>query len=378
MRIGILTQALHGNYGGILQNYALQQVIMQLGHTPVTIDRHMPRHESKIINLAKCIMRLRKPTFDSSLLTFSEKRKLNSCQLDFVNRHIKRIGPVMTQSDFDKIVSETDFDAFIVGSDQCWRPCYSPNITNYFLDFVSQSAVIKIAYAASFGTDNWEFTQSQTNAAKTHANNFNAISVREKSGIELCRSHLGIEAKWVLDPTMLLGVDGFKSFVSNCDNNRDDYIATYLLEDSPENDHIIEKVKELTNISDIRNNNRSTAFKRFKSLNHYKNITIENWISNIANARFLITDSFHGAVFAILFNIPFVVKLNNTRGNTRLESLLSDFNIQEALCCSGEAFRIPTFDWEKINEHLRIRRNESLNFLKNSLNVTSFDNHPGL
>lgn len=367
MKIGILTQALHGNYGGILQNFALQQVLKQMGHSCLTIDRHRAQTESPVKALAKIVMRNLKPVFESSLLTVREKRDLNSRQMEFIGQYIDRIGPITTQSEFDEVVADSSFDAFIVGSDQCWRPCYSTNISNYYLDFAGERDVRKIAYAASFGVDTWEYTPSQTSRVKIAAEKMDAVSVREETGKQLCKKHLGVDAEWVLDPTMLLGVDGFRPFVAVKDPS-EHFITEYLLENSEEADAIVEAARRLCGTQNCRHNNRSKFIKRFKSVSGYKNIGIEEWLSNIANAEFLITDSFHGAVFAILFNVPFVVKLNGTRGNTRIESLLKDFGLEQCMCNSSRDLKMPSVDWDTVNAHLVKRRLESRNFLENALN----------
>lgn len=366
MRIGILTQALNGNYGGVLQNYALQQVLKQMGHNPVTIDRHISRPESTIKKFAKIIIRNKNIYFDSSLLTKAEKRTLYARQIEFIARYIDRIGPVISQTDFDRIVGDASFDAFIVGSDQCWRPCYSANIANYFLDFTVNRNVKRVVYAASFGVDKWEFSEAQTNDVIKAAKALDAVSVREESGKDLCAKYLGIKAEWVLDPTMLLGVEHFRMFIDTSETQTP-FITEYLLEDSPERKTLIEKVKHLSGINQCKDNNSSKLFKRFTPISQYNNIAVEEWISNIANAKLVVTDSFHGVVFSILFNTPFIVRLNKIRGNARIESLLKDFGLEKCICSNVESLNIPIIDWTEVNEHLEKRRTQSFNFLTNSL-----------
>jgi len=364
MRIGILTQALHGNYGGILQNYALQQVLMNMGHTPCTIDRHFYRPDSRLKNTVKWFARLIKSKYESGLLTSKQRNKLVEEQMRFISDNIVRIGPIYSQTDFNKTVLSGNYDAFIVGSDQCWRPRYSTNILNYFLDFCADSHVKKIAYAASFGADKWEYPPELTQSVADLAQKFNAISVREKSALGLCNTKLQINASWVLDPTMLLGIDGFQKFINRTDSTG---VTTYLLEDSIESKELIKQVKDLTGESLVTNNLANPIFHRFESLKSHINLSVEDWLSNIANAKFVVTDSFHGAVFSILFNVPFIVVLNGIRGNTRLESLLSDFGLNECLCKDKNAFRMPKIDWNKVNNHLTIRRRESFDFLIRAL-----------
>ena len=255
-------------------------------------------------------------------------------------------------------------EAYIVGSDQCWRPCYSANIINYYLDFIKTKAK-RIAYAASFGVDKWEYSEEQTSIVRKYAKLFDAISVRENSGVVLCNDKLGVKASWVLDPTMLLGKDGFMKFVTPEDKNS--YVLNYLLEESSEARQLVQHIANDINTTDIRSNIASPIFYRGESLNSHLNISVEQWLSNIYNASFVVTDSFHGAVFSILFNVPFVVKLNAIRGNTRLESLLTDFDLMDCICNDVLDVTIPTFDWKKINVHLSKRQEESMSFIIKAL-----------
>lgn len=363
MNIAILTQPLGANYGGILQNYALQQVMKTIGHDVITIDRHIYRSNSFIKDIAKLFFQKILPSFDVGLLTDRQKQDISQLQQSFVNKYIKRSKRICTQQAFDKFVRENSFDAYIVGSDQCWRPCYSPNILNYFLDFVDEK-VKKIAYAASFGVDNWEFPNDLTLTIRELAKKIDYISVREKSGIRLCKQYLEIEASWVLDPTLLLGREGFLKFICP---NRHKYVLNYLLEESNDARNLVNTISRTIGISTIRSNISSPIFRRREPISNHKNISVEQWLDNIYNAAFVVTDSFHGAAFSILFNKPFVVRLNSVRGNTRLESLLTDFNLSDCIYRQNETIRIPKFNWNEVNARLLERRQYSYKFLKKAL-----------
>lgn len=363
MKIGILTQALHGNYGGILQNFALQKALLKMGYEPITIDRHIPRTEGFIKKAAKRILQVVKPRFDSSLLTVKQKADICRLQKSFIDQYIIKTEPIYTQNDFDKYVSNNIMDIYIVGSDQCWRPCYSANILNYYLNFVKTGAK-RIAYAASFGVDKWEYSKTETYEIINYIKRFDAISVREKSGLSLCKEKLGVKANWVLDPTMLLGKEGFMEFITT---RKKDYILSYILEESVDSIRIIENVAKKIEIKNILSNLSPATFHREDSILSHQNISIEQWLSNIYNAAFVITDSFHGAVFCILFNIPFIVKLNEVRGNTRIESLLADFELEDCVCNDVSNIKLPVFNWEKVNNHLSYRQKESWDFLEKAL-----------
>ena len=342
MKIGILTQALHSNYGGLLQNYALQEVLREMGHDPITIDRHIPRSVCFMKEVAKRIFQMVKSSYDASLLTSKQKADLSRLQQPFVQQNIKHTDRLFTQAVFDAYVESHPMDAYIVGSDQCWRPCYSANIKNYYLDFVKSNAK-KIAYAASFGVEKWEYSEDMTPVVSEYAKRFDAISVRENTGVTLCKEKLGVDAAWVLDPTMLLGKNGFMKFVTS--ENSNGYVLNYLLEESESARTLVKHIAYAIKIPEIRSNIASPIFYRGESLQSHLNISVEQWLSNIYNASFVITDSFHGAVFSILFNVPFVVKLNAVRGNTRLESLLTNFGLMDCICNDVNSVKIPTFDW---------------------------------
>ena len=116
------------------------------------------------------------------------------------HQHLYTICPPITIDPDEQF----HFDAFVVGSDQVWRPRYNAYIPNLFLDFTEGMSVKRIAYAASFGTDQWEFSAEQTTISSFLAKKFDIVSVREASGIQLCKQNLGVDAIQVLDPSLLL------------------------------------------------------------------------------------------------------------------------------------------------------------------------------
>lgn len=212
MKIGILTLPLVDNYGGILQNYALQQTIKSLGHEPITIRslnkhflyRYWPLITTKII-IAKLLGR----NSHFPELPFVAKRKHKETQR-FVHDMIKSTHERYVYMPKD-IVGKHKLDAIVVGSDQVWRPMYNELIINMFLSFCTDDKIHRVAYAASFGVDCWEYSKSQTKKCRELIKLFDGISVREASGIALCKKHLGCNAIEVLDPTLLLTCDKYSS-----------------------------------------------------------------------------------------------------------------------------------------------------------------------
>ena len=265
------------------------------------------------------------------------------------------------------------FDAYIVGSDQVWRPRYSPCLTNYFLDFVeSERNVKKIAYAASFGVDNWEFTEEQTRECARLAKQFDAISVREDSAVDLCKRYFDVKATHLLDPTMLLNKEIYTSiFAKERISQSPRNLLTYILDKSAEKDRIINNVARKYNLKPF-----SVMPRRGFSEPGRKDIqdcvlpSVEEWIRGFMDAQFVITDSFHGTVFSILFNKPFISIANKNRGLTRFTSLLKLFQLEDRLIFSSNNFipdRLKEIDWDKLNAILKVEKDKSIYFLNDYL-----------
>jgi len=211
MKIAILTQPLHNNYGGNLQNFALQKVLKDLGHQPLTIDRHHAvklRAKLRLGYFKRLILSLlgrgERPDFKSYFSKTHEDYVREEISR-FIDAHISKTPRLYSDAQVHSVFSHNQFDAVVVGSDQCWRPIYSPGIYTYFLDFLQQDKSIKkIAYAASFGTDDWEFTPEQTERCKQLVQQFDLVTVREKAAVNLVKEKFNKEAQFVLDPTLLL------------------------------------------------------------------------------------------------------------------------------------------------------------------------------
>src|SRR5690606_23609338 len=196
MKVAIMTQPLGSNYGGIMQAWALQKTLKDLGHEPVTIDRR-PSPPSMRYRIVRFLYRF--------LLKVSGGRKapvkfekylpiiLNRTR-GFISSYIVMSEPLYSTKQIKKHFDAGNYQAVIVGSDQTWRPKYSPCIYNYFLDFLEDKDILRIAYASSFGVDQWEFSDEETDVCAGLSRKFNAIGVREDSGVDLCKKHLGVDA----------------------------------------------------------------------------------------------------------------------------------------------------------------------------------------
>ena len=331
MRLGIISLNLHSNIGGILQSYALQTALERLGHEVVGIYNYdykrLPAWKVGLL-IFKSIVRKVLRRRGLALARYFELRVKSS----FVEKHIH----LQTPQDFTRI-KEGDFGGFVVGSDQVWRPCYfngrrNPHgIVNAYLAFTDGWADTKrIAYAASFGVSDWIYTPEDTTLCAAAAKHFDAISVREDSAVTLCEQHLGVKAQHVVDPTMLLTADDYSQFFSSdSDTSQGEPLFCYLLDRSKEKSALVKQIAQGNNCDYSYISGGTNYLRPIK--NEIRFASIPQWLRCFHDAKFVITDSFHGSVFSIIFNKPFVVLTNTSRGNARMESLLRMFNMSDRL-----------------------------------------------
>jgi len=371
MKIGVLTLPLWNNYGGIIQAYALQKILINEGHEVSLIDYHHPIPSSLKLIRNSLVRSFKKNFLKRKDVIFYpnyyQKKIISKYTRDFIGKEINPITKELYNfNDLKELNSE--FDAFVVGSDQVWRPIYTPNIENYFFDFVDKDK-IKIAYAASFGTDKWEFTMEQYLKCKSLIQDFKAVSVRESSGVFICREKFETKVLKVLDPSMLLDkVDYFNLCEKYQTQKSDGNLFTYILDESEHNLNIIKSVSSILGLKSFKVMPKrfDDQFKSHKEDYFFPPLT--KWIKAFEDAEFIIADSFHGCVFSIIFNKPFIAIGNQERGLTRFYSLLEKFQLSDRLILSeadlNDDLINKPIDWNTVNSILEENKKISLQFLK--------------
>lgn len=381
MKIGILTQPLHSNYGGLLQNYALQQTLVRAGHEVETIDWGGGSGlRAMLYRMKERVLHAFLPNRFSPLKykpNNNEQAIIQRNTNHFINTYINHTEAIHSYDGFVRQVARGGYDAYVVGSDQCWRPCYNAFLSSMFLDFVQDKQVKRIAYAASFGTDKWEFTPQQTAVCVPLAKKFDMVSVREDSGVKLCKEHLGVDAVHVLDPTMLLTKEEYIQLIEKEKEPKSNgTLFNYILDPDARKSAFIQKVA------------KAKGLKAFQVLPKYQTETrtkddvknriedcvfpgVTTWLRAFMDAEMTVVDSFHGMVFSIIFNKPFWVIGNAHRGMSRFTSLLKVFHLENRLLdASGldDVDLSQSIDWESVNEILKEKQKECKLLLLNSLN----------
>lgn len=377
MKIGILTQPLYVNYGGILQCYALQKKLQLMGHETVVLQREFMRKYTiggAILHYTKQIVKLLLGKKAIWIYNVAEEKRSYAAKhtLVFINKYIKSLSKkCYTTDELKKEVEFHQLDAIIVGSDQVWRPDYSPCQLNYFLNFLSDDSKIKrLSYAASFGTDNWMFSPKLTKQCGELLRKFDAVSVRELSGIDLCKKHFDVDAVQVIDPTMLLNREDYSDLVETCKKRGN--LFCYILDRTMEKQSAIASIANKSNLVPFENmpELEITSSNLYRDIEKCVTPPVEDWISAFMDAEMVVTDSFHGCVFSIIFNKPFWVVGNKARGMARFETLLSQYGLQDRLINPSEVGNIDVnkpINWDGVNNKRKELQDIAVNFIEKSL-----------
>lgn len=381
MKIGILTQPLHSNYGGLLQNYALQQTLIRAGHEVETIDWGGGSGLRTMLYRMKVqVLRTFLPNRYPLLKYMPNDKEKSIIQRNtnhFINTYINHTEAMHSYEEFVKQASKGKYDAYVVGSDQCWRPCYNAFLSSMFLDFVQDKQVKRIAYAASFGTDKWEFTPQQTAVCALLAKKFDMVSVREDSGVKLCKEHLGVDAVHVLDPTMLLTKEEYIQLIEKEKEPKSNgTLFNYILDPDAKKSVFIQKVAKAKGLKAFQVLPKCQTETRTKEdvkkcIEDCVFPGVTTWLRAFMDAEMTIVDSFHGMVFSIIFNKPFWAIGNVSRGMSRFTSLLKMFHLEDRLLDADnldDVYFSKPIDWTMVNGILEEKRRECKNLLLTNLN----------
>ena len=365
MRISILTLPLHVNYGGILQCYALQTILQRMGHDVRVLTKFQYGRSYYIIYpMAVCKRLFKRFVLGKKVAIFKAPHQIIRQHTDrFIHRYIHQY----TQRKWTaKIASR--FEAIVVGSDQVWRPLYFQPIEEAFLSFLSDMNIKRIAYAASFGVDYCEYTEEQREICSSLLKKFNAVSVRETSGIKLCQECFGIQAVQMLDPTLLLSADDYRELIKNSKSQPSQgNMLVYMLDRTKEKEEFVEQIAKEKGLipfwmdSDVDDENLPLE-KRIK-------MPVEQWLRSFDDAEFVLTDSFHGCVFSLIFRKQFLAVGNKERGLSRFHSLWALFLLQDRLILSFNEYNgnLSSIDYDKVHDQLHNLQSQSILFLKNNL-----------
>lgn len=365
-KVGIITLHRVVNYGSVLQTYALQTKLEELGYNSTTIDYYPerlhirgmlkrikdkgPKYNNIFVrNIARIII------FPSYLIRFRMFKK-------FLKKYIHMTEKTFyEEKDFDG--NNFDYDIYCTGSDQVWNSGWNEKIEKpLFLSFAPENKR-KISYAASFGKK--ELQEDEKSITRDLLKRYDAISLREKSGVEIVEN-LGIKnSVHVVDPTLLLNGSDWRNLASNRFKN-DDYILVYNLNRNPKIDKYAANLSKKTGLK--------VKFLSYQLHEFYKkgkiscNPKVEDFLSLIDNAKYVITDSFHATAFSINFNTQFVIVYPG-KFSTRLQSLLELNGLENRVAKDENDMTIvdEEINYEKVNSIMKKEREKSFQWLEKAL-----------
>lgn len=375
MKVGILTfWTGQDNYGQILQCYALQAYLRKQGH-----DAFLVRYAPKAVGIQAKLKRALSPkTLLTYLTTRGKVRRAKDFHKahprhfsDFLNEHIAS-SPLLYRSLSELQRTPPEADAYIVGSDQVWNHSIGLNDfgRGWFLDFGPPS-IKRFSYAASFGMKH--LPEDYCRFFSPLLAKFNAVSVREQEGTVFCKQMGRPDAALVCDPTLLLQKADYCALIPTVAGTppaKKKSMLCYMLGHAcafPKADldaFVAAKKLELHYVPS----------QGAENLNHYEKFetpTVQDWLRLYRDADYVVTNSFHGTVFAILMQKKFIALPLSGKSagmNGRLTSLLEKLNLRERLLTiGGNDFRHvidAPIDWESVSLRLESLRERGMAFLK--------------
>jgi len=388
MKIGILTVHNQINYGGVLQAYALQKYLRDQNYDAELINYWCSRDNSyldggiigKKISF-KVLVRLAIKFLKNGFIYADLKRRKRT--IEFLRQHC-RIGEKVYR-DAEELKSLAGYDCVIVGSDQIWNPKWHGVPNPFLLDFLPDD-MKRISYAASFGVRDIDDDRQDeyANALKK----FSSLSVREQEGVEIIKRLTGLDAEWVLDPTLLLAKDDWEELAAQGDNHAKGYVFCYWLGD----------LRKILRLLCLLAHERKVKIQLFadphileSSYGKIKSIIARlvlvcmpqircrfdagplEFVQGICFADAVVSDSFHALMFACVYRKPVKIYLHSAEGRSKMSGRLKDFIRIFEIEGSIEA-EVPTNcidiylpDYHHFETRMRAYGFESKRFLKRAL-----------
>lgn len=329
------------NYGANLVAYSLSEAVKKVGYNPYIID------------------------FDP----FKEFDPLERYRtIEFLNFRKKYLNMTPRFRNKDELNILTDYlDMYITGSDQVWRKQITgANIETYFLDFAKGKN--KISYAASFGTNDFEGNEEETEDCKVLLKSFYNISVREEEGQKILSNRFGQESTLVLDPTLLLKKEEYEKLITETYDEKID-VAVYFVMDHENtilNDKNFARLFPKKKIVNIKGNTETLGTTTI-----FKYNSISKWLDGIRKCEYLVTDSYHGVIFGTIFHKKIICIGKKSKALSRFKTLFNNLkgNLESIIFSSLNSVKSTetAINYEEIDANIEKLRESSFAFLQNSL-----------
>ena len=346
--IGILTFHRASNYGAVLQAYALQKVISERGQKAVIVDYRCPaveeghrpwglfkRHRFPVV-LLRCLVAVRK---DILFGTFRKNRL--------------ELSAPMRAEDLEK--EKDSYSLFVSGSDQVWNNVFSGMDPSYMLTFADEQK--RYSYACSFGFDS--FPDETRELYRKWLAGMQCVSVRENRAVDLA-GEIGYEARVDLDPTLLISREKWEKFMTPAEVIKP-YIFVYTVNPPL---HLLDAARELSRRTGAEILYLNNQYKDNRDIKRLRYRTPEEYVGLIAGAEYVLTNSFHGTAFSVLFKKKLKVELETAKKfNVRSRDLLMSCGLRECVLRGSEEDYAFDADWAEADRRLSVMRARSLKYI---------------
>ncbi len=354
MRVGILTFHCAHNYGAVLQAFALQEFLRSSGYDVEIIDYRPEYLISPYNDISMDLTQLG----NIVRLPLQPMRRLRRKRFSAFITEKLRLSPSSATATF---VSH-DYDAYVLGSDQIWNPTITNGDGVFFGRFGRPSNSRLISYAAS-SEASYEGETLDLSPQQMHLREFSSISVREELLREQIQPLVDIPVETVLDPTLLVDPTVFERIAG--DTKSSGHLLIYQVKRDSKTTSVARRVKQITGIANAVR--LTPGVSKLDIANIYSAASPGDFVSLFMSCGYVVTTSFHGAVFSIIFRKQFVCVMDRSRGNYRISSLLAKLGLSNRMVYApGDIPRDP-IDYDKVYKNIEMLRNSSRAFLINAL-----------
>ncbi|MEA5423639.1 polysaccharide pyruvyl transferase family protein [Synechococcus sp. CCY9202] len=367
-KVGIISLPLTYNIGGILQSYSLVEICKRKGCLPFVLTRRRTRKSIALELLVS--LKWKGIIFVSMIakrfnISFLSTYPLVATQF-FKTKHIPNSDKLFFGDvRLSQWATANHIDLFICGSDQIWNPTSFPSLNFAFAQLDVPRTTRRVAFAPSLGHDSNRFTSTQSQQIASFLQSFAKLSCREQSGAELISRLADRAVSLMPDPTFVINRETYAALAGNASFPYPrSYLFAYILDPTVATCEFISsfaKKHNLRALSFFPMNYKSILNRQYQMLKHFgidviDSPTPENWLKGVMDADLVITDSFHGSVFSLIFNTPFYSLINAGRGGTRFLQLKSTFGIDNTFLelhrVHSHQLMVPTIDWPKVNRKI--------------------------
>lgn len=363
-RIGTISYNIYANftnYGSALQTWALHQVIKKTGNNPVLVD-YCPdiladkdplnpyRNMWDQSDEAKRMVELTLPAIRINYEKFDR----------FYHERFDRTSKKYTSKNFNEIINE-DIERFICGSDTIFCPDEFGIDDGYYANYDVMRGN-SVSYAASFGDPH--FTDDTYQLLNQRILNFKALGVRENLMVPYLKEHTDVPVQRVIDPTLLLTAEEYKPIIEE-PKLEEQYILLYSRRYSPKMEEYAEQLSKEKGLKIVDISLRAVNAEKGHAMRY--DAGVEEFLSLVEHAEYIVTNSFHGMIFSVQFKRPFVV-FSREQCDNKIEEILSLFGLSDRILIEGtEQFN--SIDYDEVHRRIDIARSESLDFLKMELGL---------